>query len=485
MRKTLLLALCVLMLGSAATAFATGEKEAGAAPVEIRMVMHVPNYEVPINELAAKYSALKKNVTVKFEVIPNYDATWEKTQFAGKTAPEILFTHNMVDYGQQGLLIALDKALAEKSPYTGKVWKESFVGGNIERYAAPDGTPYMVPLDMTQQAIYYNKTVFTKLGIAVPKTWSQWIAAMDKIQAAGYIPLSINGTGPSGSTFVWSERVMTDVFFADKFDKWNVKKTSASYKGRNYSAPDGDPFVDILENLDLEEIILAFRSGELDPAKAPQYREIATFMKKLAGYGGKGFVGLNNDGQYEQFITQKATMMYQGSSAAVKIAKDMKDMPADRKFEWGVFPYPNFEKADTKYAFAPSRGAGGVGIKLAVSKSTPEKEAAAIDFLRYIMAPENASVIMQKGDPVGPSALVGVQAGDVFNAFGEVKGTSKWFYYMGLDGEGEDTYRRALQEFLLDKLTVDQFLKAYSEAAAKAHERQIKDMKLDLDPSTP
>ena len=269
---------------------------------------------------------------------------------------------------------------------------------------------------------------------------------------------------------------------ADKFDEWNVKKTREDYPGRNIDAPDGDPYVDILESLDLEEMILAYRKGELDPARAPEYRDVFKFLQKLASYGGKGYLGLDSDGQYEQFITQKAVMMFQGSSMATRIAKDMADLPAGSKFEWGVFPYPDFEKTDTPYVDTPTRGSGGVGFKLAVAKSTPEREAAAIDFLRYILSPQNASIIVEQGEPIGPSAIKGVKGSAVFDAFAQVEGTSNWFYYLGLDSEGEDQYRRAFQEFLLGKMDINTFLRAYSDAVNGAHERQMEG--IDLDPST-
>jgi ABC-type glycerol-3-phosphate transport system substrate-binding protein len=450
---------------------------------ELRMVLHTANYEKPLKELAARYSEMKPNVTVKFEVVPNYDITWERTQLAARTAPDIFHTHNMVEYGEQNLVIDYTPYLNQPSPYVdADTWQDSFVPGNIERYSSPTGVPYMIPLDMVQQAVYYNKTVFNEYGLEPPETWSEWVDIMEKLQSEGYIPLSINGAGARGSTFVWSERVMTDAFFADKFDDWNVRHRD-NYEGRDYNAPDGDPHADILENLDVEEIIVAFRSGELDPAVAPEYRDVFKFIQTLASFGGPGFLGLDSDGQYEQFITQKAVMMFQGSSLVGQLERDLADLPASNSFEYDIFPFPDFEKSDTQYVDTPTRGSGGVGFKLAVAKSTPKREARAVDFLQFILSPENAEYIMKEGDAIGPSSIQKVSGG-AYAGFQQVVGTSNWFYYLGLDSEGEDEYRRTLQEFLLGRIDLDTFLTNYSNACKASHKRMIEKNDLDLDLST-
>ena len=41
-----------------------------------------------------------------------------------------------------------------------------------------------LPQDSGPMAMFYNKTLFDKYGIAVPKTWDEYVAAAQKLHAA-------------------------------------------------------------------------------------------------------------------------------------------------------------------------------------------------------------------------------------------------------------------------------------------------------------
>ncbi len=48
-----------------------------------------------------------------------------------------------------------------------------------------DGKKWGVPYTYYQWGIYYRKDLFEKNGIAVPKTWAEFVAACEKLKAAG------------------------------------------------------------------------------------------------------------------------------------------------------------------------------------------------------------------------------------------------------------------------------------------------------------
>jgi raffinose/stachyose/melibiose transport system substrate-binding protein len=94
----------------------------------------------------------------------------------------------------------------------GGVWVDSGFAANLDAWAKAhnwtkkfnpaalklvtwDGVLRAVPLQVNAMGIYYNKAVFAKLGIEVPKTFAQLEAACAKIKAAGIIPFGIGGKG--------------------------------------------------------------------------------------------------------------------------------------------------------------------------------------------------------------------------------------------------------------------------------------------------
>lgn len=64
---------------------------------------------------------------------------------------------------------------------------------------------YGLPMDSGPIALFYNKTVFDKYGISVPKTWDQYIAAAKKLHQANPKAYITNDTGDAGftTTMIW------------------------------------------------------------------------------------------------------------------------------------------------------------------------------------------------------------------------------------------------------------------------------------------
>ena len=52
---------------------------------------------------------------------------------------------------------------------------------------------YELPLELNIEGMWYNKALFQKHGIAVPKTWAEMSAAEAKLKAAGVQPFAVSG----------------------------------------------------------------------------------------------------------------------------------------------------------------------------------------------------------------------------------------------------------------------------------------------------
>ena len=102
---------------------------------------------------------------------------------------------NLVDLTNDPAIAAVDKSFLPVVSVDGKVygapWGSSFGGG-----------------------VLYNKAVYSKLGLSVPKTWAEFIANSDKIKAAGLTAIE----GSFKDTWTTQLIVLGDYFNLQKAD---------------------------------------------------------------------------------------------------------------------------------------------------------------------------------------------------------------------------------------------------------------------------
>jgi glucose/mannose transport system substrate-binding protein len=94
---------------------------------------------------------------------------------------------DILDWAQQGVLGDLNDLAAEEK------W-DSVVPAALQKFSKYEGNWIAAPVNVhSTNWIWANKAVFDKLGIAQPTNWDELIAALDKIKAAGLIPLAHGG----------------------------------------------------------------------------------------------------------------------------------------------------------------------------------------------------------------------------------------------------------------------------------------------------
>ena len=87
-----------------------------------------------------------------------------------------------------GLLTDVDAVATENK------WR-SFMPEAIVKTTSRDGRMYAVPVNIHgQNWLFYNTAVLNKAGAAEPTNWTDVFTALDKIKAAGMIPLAFSGT---------------------------------------------------------------------------------------------------------------------------------------------------------------------------------------------------------------------------------------------------------------------------------------------------
>ena len=94
----------------------------------------------------------------------------------------------MNDLAEQGLLRNLDDLAKQQG------WKEVLTPAFYNAIQYKDHI-YGAPInDHGQNWLFYTKPVFQKAGVTTePKTWDEMFAALDKIKAAGLIPVAVGG----------------------------------------------------------------------------------------------------------------------------------------------------------------------------------------------------------------------------------------------------------------------------------------------------
>ena len=94
---------------------------------------------------------------------------------------------DILDWAEQGVLGDLNDLAAQEK------W-DAVVPAALQKFSRYDGNWIAAPVNVhSTNWIWANKAVLDKVGVAPPTNWDELIAALDKIKAAGLIPLAHGG----------------------------------------------------------------------------------------------------------------------------------------------------------------------------------------------------------------------------------------------------------------------------------------------------
>jgi raffinose/stachyose/melibiose transport system substrate-binding protein len=180
------LSLTTLALTTACSAGSLGSSDDSSGG-KVSLSFLVDNAEQTVktaNQLAKDFTAKNADITIKVETRP-----------AGTDGDNIvktrLSTGDMSDVFEYNTG-SLFQAIAPKKNLV-PLSDQSFVGQLDQNFATTvtaDGKVYGAPWGgFMAGAILYNKPVYSKLGLQVPKTWDEFMANNSKIKAAGIAPV--------------------------------------------------------------------------------------------------------------------------------------------------------------------------------------------------------------------------------------------------------------------------------------------------------
>lgn len=370
----LLMALCMLLALAAcgnqadtpaanAPADDTPAANAPAADGQVTIswaVRETDNYPLSLyDEMAANF--MRDNPDIKIEIVSqggtNASNEWLKTQLAAGTLPDVIIDANVFTDSPGALLEMPDNI------------KDLFLEGTLTQV---DGSYCLVPATTQyRMQCYYNKEYFEAAGVEIPTTWEEVIAACEKLEAAGYIPLIAPGAadGWACSYMFWSSNCNSDLMAA--YPNFNTDLLAGNVKWNN-----------------------------------PTHVESLTRWKEDlidAGYYFDGSSSLSYAQACEEFDTGRAAMMIDGSWRAA-------GYDAAGVTDFGCFNFPNISGVKTFCTLSHYWG---------VNAATEHPEEA-WRFIEYVLGgDEETYKIYLEADGVFPvtKKTINVTAGPVLSEF--------------------------------------------------------------------
>ncbi|KGM35220.1 ABC transporter substrate-binding protein [Inquilinus limosus] len=280
-----------VLLGAGASILAAlAAAPAVAAEVRVTVAEYSSKTGPYFEEAAKAFEAKNPGTDIKIEVVP-WDVLQQKltTDIAGNANADlaIIGTRWLVDFVQQGVVAPLDGYMTDE-------FKARF----IPTFFAPgvlDGKTYGLPIASSARAMYYNKDLFEKAGIAAPPaTWDELVEDAKKIKALG--AKDTYGFGLQG------KEIETDVYFY--YAMWSFG---------------GDIVVDGKSGIDSEAAIKA-----------------ATLYKQMIddGLTEPGVTAYNREDVQNLFKQGRIGMMFTAPFLASQIKTEAPDL------KYGVAPVP-------------------------------------------------------------------------------------------------------------------------------------------------
>ena len=261
---------------------------------------------------------------------------------AGKT-PDLAYTWPaasvLAGYARVGALAPLDDYYAK---YGWDQVNAFYKGRNSYK-----GHVYGLPMEQDLMGVYYNKDLFAKEGLAVPATYAEFQALVEKLKADRIIPVAFGNR-----------------------DRWPGTNTLSLILGLTAGRAE-------------EEKVLFGDEPWTNPAFLKAAQTFQDWAK--ADYFPRGFNGVGYDEANALFLSGRAAMTITGTWV-------LQDMIRGAKFDMGVFMLPPIAEG-----VAPGTMWGEGSQWQLSAAATPAVRDAAAAYLDCLVSPESRQVWVQKG----------------------------------------------------------------------------------------
>lgn len=264
-----------------------------------------------------------------------------QTALGAENGPDIIYYDTGPGYAgvlsEAGLLLPLDDAYAEKG------WNDRIFDWTKERVTF-GGKAYGIGNELEFIGVYYNKNIFSELGVSEPKTFEEFIDICDKAKAAGYTPIAF-ADGPKWPAYHQFSIMANNIAGKEKLDQ-------ILYGDGSWNDPD------IIE-------------------------AVQTFFVDLnqAGYFLKDTTAISYEDGNAIFYSGQAAMDITGTWLLSEMSNNAKD------FEVGFFFFPSIDGN-------PVMPPGGMGSGYFVNAKT-QYPTEAIEFLDFMFSEEGGKIWLE------------------------------------------------------------------------------------------
>ena len=396
--------------------------------------------------IADKYTQMHPELTIKFvqqvTISGSQEGEWLKTQLVGGIAPDIISQNAEVSWPDvsKGWYIPLDEFLQKPNPYIegNSRWMDSFVNlALVNAKRATDGKLYCLSVDVVETAIYYNKTLFQKLNLELPETWSEFVQLQQTLLDNGITPM------PSAQNLAsdWGQDIIFDMLYYDIIGQLDVEPSLDNQQ--EY----------MTHYLTVKEVAFLFSKGYFT-RNDPRWIEMHRILKGWRKFWAKE---LKNTDTARLFLTNRVAMTWDGSWFSRRLLFD-----PYLDFEWGIFYLPKITKSTSRFGSgADASVIGGAAIQLHVTNSAViyDHLDQVIDFLMFYTAPQNFEKVINETMMFLPN-IKGIEIPEelapINTIFQRRYCSIKWLE--SFDPKYKSYWRRMFDLFLNDGLLLDQYL---------------------------
>jgi raffinose/stachyose/melibiose transport system substrate-binding protein len=377
-----------------------------------------------VNKIIDEYQKANPNVTIKLEVLDNEQYKSKlKILSATNQLPDVGMTWAagfLEPFVKGDLFAPLDEGL------NGSL-KDKFVPGTTDAYAV-GGKTYAYPLELNISPIYYNKDIFAKNNLQVPKTYDEFLNVVRTLSAKGIAPIAL-GNKDRWTGSLWYMYLANRIGGADPLKK------------------------------------AVTRAGSFEePSLIQAAKEIQTLVDMNAF--NKGFNGLSNEEGKSEFINEKAAMYMMGTWDLPNFTTNP-EVPQAFKDKVGFFKFPTVEggKGDV------NGWVGGPGVGLFVAKNS-KVQAEAKKFVEFFVEQWGKVSVTDAG--VIPATKVDttkVQLPQLYiDLLNELNNASSitLFADVQLKPSAAETHLNMIQAIYGQAVTPEEFAKKHEEALIKA-----------------
>lgn len=340
----LLAGICGLAIVTAVATHASAAPRKAAASGDVTVWTWQPPNSDYVNIFQAAGTRYKAqgggNTTINSLDFASYFTKF-KTAAAGGDVPDLLemsWTGDYHDVVDAGDLMSLDPYLKSFPKFFAPVL-------NSLRYK---GHVYGVPLDVNTLTIAYNKGIFSKLHLAVPKNFAQLLALAKPIRKGGFQPLAVN-----------------------EKDGW----------------PGGDLWFAQVAYTDKSENAIRQAEQGAVPWTDPRFVQAASNVKQLQSSG------LIADGSNSLDFTAAIGLFARGQSAMLypvgNFDTGLIDQASHGKVQYDLFPFPPPKTGQKPLA------TGGPAIIWSIPKNAKNPQGA-IALLKLMMDKQGSAALVQK-----------------------------------------------------------------------------------------